>query len=566
MHRKDLLFDLAERGLVRVEEAERALEKAEFSSLPLDEALVEAGLVEPEKLAGALAAIYGLPYVDLAGEQVDSGVRSMLPLEVSRNYAVLVVGLEGNRLRLAMADPLDVNAEDVVTFVTGLAVDRVVASRRAIALLVESAARGGEEPILQGLLGKLDSENVEFLEEETGAEDYRDNDGPIIQVVNTLISDAVACSASDIHIEPQASGLHVRYRQDGLLRFICQLPRKSQKAIISRIKLMAQMDIAESRIPQDGRFRVLIDGNQVDIRANTLPAIYGEKVVMRLLDQSQALFPLQGLGLDGPKLDVMRRMLATSQGMILVTGPTGSGKTSSLYACLNELNTVERNIITVEDPVEFQVAQLTQVSIRPKQGLDFTKSLRAILRQDPDVIMVGEIRDLETAEIAFHAAQTGHLVLSTLHTNSASATVARLAHMGMQPFVLASTLLGILAQRLARRICAGCRAETVPDPTLLELMASSSYATPPEKFYKGAGCSVCSGTGYKGRVALFELLEMGGDVRRAVIAGLDERAIEEMAVASGMASLADDGMAKVGRGETTLEEVVRVATGGKKGG
>ena len=565
MHRKDLLFDLAERGLVKVAEAEMALERTDLASMPLDEALVAAGLVDPEMLAQALASIYGLLYVSLESFEVEPQVMSMLPADVCRNYAVMVVGLEGSRLRLAMADPLDVNAEDVVTYVTGLGVDRLVTSRLSIKRKLEAIGKAGEEPLLKGLLGKLDAQTLELVEDESPSDEYRESDGPIIQLVNTLIGDAVATSTSDIHIEPQATGVHVRYRQDGLLRSICHLPRKSQKALISRVKLMAQMDIAESRIPQDGRFRVVHEGKRIDLRANTLPSVLGEKVVLRLLDQSVALFPLNDIGLDAAQLADCRRLLSTSQGMLMVTGPTGSGKTSSLYACLNELNTVERNIVTVEDPVEFQVPQLTQVGIRPKQGLDFGRALRAILRQDPDVIMVGEIRDLETAEIAFHAAQTGHLVLSTLHTNSAAATIARLGHMGMPPFVVASSLLGILAQRLARRICAGCRERTEPEPTLLEMMKGSCYLPPPTEFYKGAGCKTCSGTGYKGRVALFELLEMHGDVRRAVIEGAEEREVEQKAVAGGMVCLADDGMRKVGLGLTTLEEVVRVATGGKKG-
>ncbi len=565
MHRKDLLFDLAERGLVKVEQAEQALENPQFSTMPLDEALVEAQLVDPERLAQALSTIYGLKYVDLDSLEIEPKIRSLLPRDVCRNYGVVPVGMEGSRLQLAMADPLDVNAEDVVTFVTGLSVERRVASRAAIRRLVETSSQSDDGPVLQRILGKLDSQAAELVEEETSSDEYRESDGPIIQLVNTLIGDGVACSASDIHIEPQANSVNVRYRQDGLLRAICSLPRRSQKAMVSRIKLMAQLDIAESRVPQDGRFKILCEGREVDIRANTLPSVYGEKVVLRLLDQSVALLPLDALGLDSVALVRCRQLLSTSQGMIMVTGPTGSGKTSTLYACLNELNTVERNIVTVEDPVEFQVPQLTQVAIRPKQGLDFGKSLRAILRQDPDVIMVGEIRDLETAEIAFHAAQTGHLVLSTLHTNSAAATVARLGHMGMPPFVLASSLLGILAQRLARRICSGCREKVEPDLTLLGMLQDSSYGTLPTTFYKGKGCTSCSGTGYKGRVALFELLEMRGDVRKAVIAGASESEIEERAVASGMVSLIDDGLQKIESGQTTVEEVIRVATGGKKG-
>lgn len=571
MHHKDLLLFLHERGLLEWEKADRVLSGGEFADLaPLD-ALVSAGLLSPGTVARTLAEVYCLPYLDLKTAEVSPKVMALLPREHALNHCVIPVAIENERLILAMADPVDVVAEDVVKLVTGLPIDRVVAARSQILELL------GEEPLnsdseeafeaeLSGVLEKLVVEGLNFepqAEDDLEAIESEANEAPVIHLVNMILKDCLRLRASDIHIEPQEEKVQVRFRIDGLLRPICELPKKVQRAVASRIKLVSGLDISEKRRPQDGRTQLRIKSQSINFRTSTLPSYYGEKVVMRLLRADPALMNLSNLGFDSKDLARLTGMLDSSQGMVLVTGPTGSGKTSTLYASLGRLNQPHKNVVTVEDPVEYQLENLTQVSINNKAGLTFQAALKAILRQDPDVVMLGEIRDFESAEMAFHAAQTGHLVLSTLHTNSAPATLTRLVQMGLPRFLLTSSLLGIVAQRLVRKLCQECKIEVQPPEILLQAARAGTKRDLPTCYFTAPGCGHCDGTGYSGRIGLYEVFPLTDSMRALILEGASEAQLEAHAGELGVYNLLEDGLRKVERGLTTLEELMRVARSGR---
>ncbi|MBE3575609.1 MAG: type II secretion system ATPase GspE, partial [Firmicutes bacterium] len=528
----------------------------------------------------------GIPHVDLSRTPVDPRALQLVPERVAREERCLPIAINGQRLTLAVADPFNVVALDEVRQITGMEIQLVLVGEsdleRALAQhygLRDVAAVAQE--VLAAVPAQPGPGRGDALaggsepDEEPDVERLRQmvEEAPIVRLVNVIISQAVRERASDIHIEPQEHDVRIRYRVDGLLREAMSAPRRTHPGLVSRIKVLAKLDIAQRRLPQDGQIRTRVEGKELDIRVATLPTVYGEKVVLRLLSRDGNLLDLQALGFSAANLQQVEHALSRPYGMILVTGPTGSGKTTTLYAALSRLNATERNIITVEDPVEYSLPGVNQIQVNPKAGLDFATALRAILRQDPDVIMVGEIRDQETARIAVQAALTGHLVLSTLHTNDAAGTLTRLVDMGIEPYLVASALVCVVAQRLVRRVCPDCRESYVPDEAEWEVVsgidgpalaqggsgAGEAGVPRPDKpvLYRGRGCGRCGQTGYAGRLAIHEVITVSADLRRHLLAGEPAEAIAEAAVAHGMVRLRQDGLAKALAGQTTLAEVLR---------
>ena len=512
----------------------------------------------------------GLEAIRLTPEDVRADLIGSMPLEVLINYKLLPLSRTGFEITLAMADPLDVVGEDIIRQITGCRVLRVVAKTSEIMAALQGNL-GPPESVIESLLQRIpDLGGITYLEVPTEDEapdpaTQLEEQGPVIQLVNSIIGDAIRMGASDIHVEPQKESLRVRYRIDGSLRVMMELPKRVQSACLSRLKLMAGIDISESRKPQDGRARVRVSGREIDLRVSSLPTFRGERVVLRILDTQAVVVQIDQLGFAPADYAKLNDVLQSSQGLVLCTGPTGSGKTSTLYSALVRLNEVSDNIITVEDPVEYQLGGISQVQVHVRAGLTFAAALRSILRQDPDIVLIGEIRDLETAEIAVQAAQTGHLVLSTLHTNDALSTVSRLVLMGVAPYMLASSLLCIIAQRLVRRLCPHCCRAATPTEGASRILALASL-TPPSQVKEAVGCDKCHHVGYKGRLGLFEILQVTDRVRELLLAGAAERELEVVARQEGMHSLLEDGLSKCAQGHTSLEEVLKVITVRQAGG
>lgn len=504
---------------------------------------------DPREIAGQL----GMPFQErLEDSACDDSLLTRLPLAFARSRCLLPLRVEQGRLLLALADPLDLLSQDEVAKRYGLPVSAIVIPREELLAAVNrcyARTAGSASDVVATLVAEDLSAVATELASPRDLLDLTD-EAPVIRLLNAMLFQAVKERASDIHIEPFERSLEVRFRIDGILRLRLEPPKLLQEALISRVKIMASLNIAEKRLPQDGRFKVLVAGNEVDIRVSLIPTMYGERTVLRLLDRAQGVRSLREIGFSDRDRQLMERLVARTSGILLVTGPTGSGKTTTLYAALSGINRQERNLITIEDPIEYQLAGVGQIQVNPRIELTFAAGLRSILRQDPDVIMVGEIRDAETAEIAMQASLTGHLVLSTLHTNDAATAVTRLIDMGIEPFMVASSLTGILAQRLVRTICPHCRESYRPERQLLPGQ--------PELLYRGRGCEHCFGQGTLGRTGIYELLtidaELCGMITRRATAG----EIREYALAHGMRSLRDDGLAKAAAGITTLEEVLRV--------
>jgi type IV pilus assembly protein PilB len=553
---------LLSEGLITQAQLDAALKAQAERGLPLGQLLVEDGAVTDAVLMGALARQLGLEFVDLAEYPIDRGAVALLPEAMARRLLALPVTWAEDRLIVAMADPGNVLAVDDLRAVTGADVHVVVATRTQ---LVEAIDR----------FHRLDAEVDEVAqiaaEELAGDDDTRSGqdgvareaveDAPIVKFVNLLIAQAVADRASDIHVEPTETDLRIRFRVDGVLHEVMHSPRSIQGGVISRLKVMADINIAERRIPQDGRISLNVAGKGIDLRVATLPTVYGEKVVMRILDKTQARLSLPDLGFHPAVLPRFEACFRKPYGTILVTGPTGSGKSTTLYATLNVLNSTDKNVITVEDPVEYRLPGVNQVQVNPKAGLTFASALRSILRSDPDIVLVGEIRDRETATIAIEASLTGHLVLSTLHTNDAASTPMRLVEMGVEPFLVISALDCVVAQRLARKLCDRCREEY--EPTHGELTeagwpAALLKAEGPPLLYRAVGCAACSRTGYRGRLAVHEVMVMSEEIRRMVVERYSSDEIKKTALAQGMLTLREDGLVKVAQGKTTLEELFRV--------
>jgi type IV pilus assembly protein PilB len=548
---------LLSEGLITQAQLDAALKAQAERGLPIGQLLVEDGALTEAVLMGALARQLGLEFVDLAEYPIDRGAVSLLPEAMARRLLALPVTWAEDRLVVAMADPGNVLAIDDMRAVTGSEITIVVATRSQLAEAIDRFHRLDAEV---DEVAQIAAEELAVDDDDAVAREGVE-DAPIVKFVNLLIAQAVADRASDIHVEPTETDLRIRFRVDGVLHEVMHSPRSIQGGVISRLKVMADINIAERRIPQDGRISLNVAGTGVDLRVATLPTVYGEKVVMRILDKTQARLSLSDLGFHPAVLPRFEACFRKPYGTVLVTGPTGSGKSTTLYATLNVINSVDKNVITVEDPVEYRLPGVNQVQVNPKAGLTFASALRSILRSDPDIVLVGEIRDRETATIAIEASLTGHLVLSTLHTNDAASTPMRLVEMGVEPFLVISALDCVVAQRLARKLCDRCREEY--EPTHAELTeagwpAALLKAEGPPMLYRAVGCAACSRTGYRGRLAVHEVMVMSEEIRRMVVERYSSDDIKKTALSQGMLTLREDGLVKVAQGKTTLEELFRV--------
>jgi type IV pilus assembly protein PilB len=537
---------LIETGDLTAEEAGEILGIAAETGRHVDDVLHEQ---KPQTTAPRGLAY---PFVDLIDTQIDLQAVSLVPDTLARRHCVLPLGFDGDRLILALADPLNVIALDDVRTVVGRELRLVLAEQSAIRdtwVRLSSLDRKAES---------LLEEAAPEEEEDTTPDFDSAEDAPIVRAINQIIAQAVQQRASDLHIEPQEHDVRVRYRLDGVLRDIMRIPRSLHSGVTSRLKVMAELNIAEKRIPQDGRMTVTVEGKPIDLRVATVPSVWGEEVILRVLDRSSSLLTLRDLGFFEETLASYDKAFRKPYGAILVVGPTGSGKSTTLYSTLSVVNDVSRKIITVEDPVEFRLHGISQIHVNPKAGLSFATALRSILRSDPDVVMVGEIRDTETARIAIEAAMTGHLVFSTLHTNDAPSAITRLVEMGVEPFLVASAVECVLAQRLARKLCERCKVPYSPAP---ELLMENGIDDPDVVFFRAMGCNQCSNTGYSGRLALVELMLVSEEIEKLTVERASSEVIRRTATSQGMRSLREDGMLKVLAGTTSLEEVLRIVEG-----
>jgi type IV pilus assembly protein PilB len=566
---------LLEKGLIDEGQLRAALEHQKANSVMLGTSLVRLGFLNDGQVMAALSQQYGLAAVDLASLEVDPKVVKLITLDMALKHKVLPIRRLGSVVRLVMADPTNVLAIDEIKFRTGFNIDPVVATETALDDAIRkhygNVAEQEHEKELAGINSLIDEAQAESLELEVEDDgtlslgqlelEKAADEAPIVKLVNFLLSDAVRRDASDIHMEPFEKEYRIRYRIDGILQPIMSPPLRFRDAIISRVKILAKLDIAEKRLPQDGRIMVRLMKNgkkkQLDLRVSVLPSLRGEKIVMRLLDKDNLQLDMTKLGFEADSLAKVQKAIAKPFGMVLVTGPTGSGKTNTLYSAVSQLNTPGTNIVTAEDPVEFEMPGITQVQMKDQIGLNFAQALRSFLRQDPNIILVGEIRDFETAEIAIKAALTGHMVLSTLHTNDAPSTISRLMNMGIEAFLVATSVHLICAQRLVRRICPKCK---VQEEVARQFLRESGYTREEAEYvrvYKGAGCPACDGKGYKGRTGLYEVLEVTDDIRDLILNGASAMELRKKAIEQGMLTLRRSGLIKVAAGITTLEEVYR---------
>jgi type IV pilus assembly protein PilB len=546
---------LLERGLVTHDQLNGAVEEQQRLGRSLGRVLVDLGVLTEAQLVAALAAQIGMQFVDLTDYSVDGSAVSRVPDGVCRRHTAMPIGYEDGKLLVAMADPANVFALDDIRAISGLEVKPVVATKPDVLAAINKYHRGDAE--MDDLTMALDASS----EDDDDLSKIKEvvEDAPIVKFVNLLITQAIQDRASDIHIEPAERDLRVRFRIDGVLHEVMRSPKTITSGVTSRLKIMADINIAERRIPQDGRLSVTSNGKKIDLRVATLPTVWGEKIVMRILDNSTAMLKLSDLGFSDPNYEVYSKSFIKPYGMILVTGPTGSGKSTTLYATLNIVSKPEVNVITVEDPVEYRLPGINQVQTNVKAGLTFAAALRSILRSDPDIVLLGEIRDGETAHIAVEAALTGHLVLSTLHTNDAPSAIVRLTEMGIEPFLVGSALDCVLAQRLARKLCPKCKEAYVPTP---EMLKSNRFPWQDgmdlPTIYRPVGCANCSKTGYKGRIALHEVMAVDEEIERLTVEHASSMVIGRHAVEAGMITLRHDGLLKVMSGVTSIEEIYRV--------
>lgn len=558
----DRLGDILIReGLITRDQLTAALAEQKSSGHRLGYVLVKLGLVQELEVTKILARQYRMPAVDLTRFEVDPKILKLVPADFTQKHVVLPLKREGRTLTVAMADPTNTGVLDDLKFITRYDLFPVIAGEYTLRNLIEKHYESSDEQMqtllkeMEGL-GDSDVEVVEEQEDEAATQ-AQINDAPVVKLINGILTDAVKRGASDIHIEPFEHEIRVRYRIDGALLEVMKPPVKMKAALTSRIKILSQLNIAERRVPQDGRLKLKIGNKVIDFRVSTLPVIYGEKIVLRILDKGNLTLDLSKFGFEPrAEQDLMRNIL-NPYGMVLVTGPTGSGKTTTLYSALSRVNTIETNIMTAEDPVEYNLMGINQVLVRNEIGLTFAAALKAFLRQDPNIIMIGEIRDLETGGIAIKAALTGHLVLSTLHTNDAPSTITRMIDMGIEAFNVASAVNLVVAQRLVRRICKECKAAHTYTDVELSALGENLEEYRKIPFMKGTGCDVCNGTGYKGRAGLYEVMALSPELRRLILRGGSVAEIREQAVLDGMLTLRMDGMKKVERGVTTLEEVIK---------
>jgi type IV pilus assembly protein PilB len=552
-------------GAITREQLERALTEAKAQGTRLGYALVKLGYIGEPDLALALARQHRVPAVDLDRAKLDPKLLRLIPSDVAMKHLVVPLRRIGRTLTVAMSDPGDIGAIDDLKFITRFEIEPVIAGEFTLRKVVEREYDVADER-MQDLLKQFDQDSdIEVLEEEeeeltVGALQAQVEDAPVVKLINGVLHDAVARGASDIHFECYEKEVRVRYRMDGVLQEIMRPPPKMKAALISRFKILSDLNIAERRLPQDGRIKLRVGKRVIDFRVSTLPTLFGEKIVLRILDKGNLALDLETFGMEPKAQTDFMRAILNPYGMVLVTGPTGSGKTTTLYSALSKINTPEVNILTAEDPVEYNLHGINQVQVRSEIGMTFAAALRAFLRQDPNIIMVGEIRDIETGSIAIKAALTGHLVLSTLHTNDAPSTITRMVDMGIEPFNVASAVNLITAQRLVRRICSHCKeAVTYPDEYI-----QAAHLAPEDAditFYRGRGCDECSGSGYRGRQGLYEVMAMSPTLRRMILQGASTADLRDQAISEGMLTLRMDGMLKIRRGITTLEEVVKETAG-----
>ena len=555
---------LLREGLINREDLDQALQQQKETGTRLGFALVTNGKLSEADLTRVLSQQYRVPAVDLSETEIDAKILKLVPADFASKHLILPLRRVGRTLTVAMANPTDLSVIDDLKFVTRFDVDAVVAGeftlRKAIDRYYEISNDG-----LGDLLDEWEEEDVELVEEEefefsTSQLAAQVEEAPVVRLINGILTDAVKRGASDVHIEPYEHEVRVRYRIDGTLREIVKPPLRMKAALTSRVKILADLNIAERRVPQDGRIKLKIGRRIIDFRVSTLPVLFGEKIVLRILDKGNLALDLEKFGMSPKAEKDFLNAIAQPYGMVLVTGPTGSGKTTTLYSALNRINTDDTNIMTAEDPVEYNLHGINQVQVRTEIGMSFAKALRAFLRQDPNIIMVGEIRDLETGSIAVKAALTGHLVLSTLHTNDAASTVTRMIDMGIEPFNVASAVNLITAQRLVRRICENCKVETTYESSLLDASGFNSDDIRSIKFFRGEGCDACNDTGYAGRQGLYEVMDMSSTLRQLVLTGASNDKLKAAAVADGMVTLRMDGLQKVRDGITTLDEVIKETT------
>ncbi|MGE5190365.1 MAG: ATPase, T2SS/T4P/T4SS family [Gemmatimonadota bacterium] len=554
---------LVETGLITKDNLDKALAAQQSMGKRVGEVIVEMGLATEEEIAQALAVQLGVPILDLTETPVEPQAIELIAEKVARRHLLLPVVVEQGQLHVAMADPLSFEAMEDVRFASGYTIKASVATRSQILWAIDHHYHLGAS--MNGIVKDIAEERMVEVVHDAKEGDPRDADdlrkrseaAPVIRMVNLIVAEAAGQGASDIHVEPTKSSLQIRDRVDGVLRKSLDLPKWVQGAVISRIKIMAKMDISEKRLPQDGRISVRVGGKVLDLRVSTMPAAFGEKVVIRVLDPSGAFIPLESMGLPPEDLGQVESLIRSPHGIILVTGPTGCGKTTTLYSALNRIKSEDLNITTIEDPIEYEMPGINQVAVQEKIGLTFASTFRALLRQDPDVVMVGEMRDLETATIAMQAALTGHLVLSTLHTNSTVSTISRLRNLGIPSYLIASTVVGIVAQRLVRLVCPKCRVEDVPAEKDVERFGLAQGGGKTAVF-RGSGCPACGGTGYRGRTGVFEVLPFTQKIRDLVTANASEHDIRQAAVAKGMTTLGQAALDKVKAGATTLAELYNI--------
>jgi len=548
---------------IKQENLDEALRIQAEKSGKLGEILVKMKCMTEDDLLRALSSQLDIEYIEkLTAVEIDHDLVLKVPINFAKKYELVPLGKNGNSIRVAIANPMNTFALDDLGILLGMRIKPIISSSKEILDAINRVHEKKSEKA-ESMMDGLEEESLDSLahELEEEPEDLLDvtDEAPIIKLVNSLLFQAVKERASDIHIEPFEKELSVRFRVDGVLYEVIKPPKRFQSSVVSRVKIMGGLNIAEKRLPQDGRIRLKIAGKDIDIRLSTVPTAYGERIVMRLLDRSSILLGLEEIGIEGDKLAVIEKLITRANGMLLVTGPTGSGKTTTLYAALSKVNSPEKNIITIEDPIEYQLKGVGQIQVNPKIDLTFANGLRSILRQDPDIIMVGEIRDAETAEIAIHSSLTGHLVLSTLHTNDAPGAITRLVDMGIEPFLVSSSLTAVIAQRLVRIVCNNCKESFKPRPEELKKVGVSALNKYSDMlFYHGKGCPMCLNTGYRGRTGIYELLLMDDQIRSMILKDSDSNVIKKLAVSTGMESLRDDGLRKASEGMTTLEEVVRV--------
>jgi len=554
---------LLREGLITQEQLRKALLEQKNTGMRLGYTLVKLGFIEETEVSKMLARQYRMPAVDLSRFEVDPKILKLLPPDIATKHTVLPLKREGRTLTVAIADPNNVTAIEDIKFITRCDVFPVIAGEYTLRNAIDRYYQQSDAQ-LQSLLKSVEAEeeDLELVEdqedEDVKKEDLAD-DAPVVKLINGLLTDAVKRGASDIHIEPFEHEMRVRYRVDGALQEVMKPPVKMRAALTSRVKIMAQLNIAERRVPQDGRIKLKMGTRVIDFRVSTLPVLFGEKIVLRILDKGNLTLDLKTFGFEPQAEGDLLKAILNPYGMVLVTGPTGSGKTTTLYSALSRINQIDVNIMTAEDPVEYNLLGINQVLVRNEVGMTFAAALKAFLRQDPNIIMVGEIRDLETGSIAIKAALTGHLVLSTLHTNDAPSTITRMVDMGIEPFNVASAVNLIVAQRLVRRICKECKREHEYSNEEMHAFAIDRKVGP---FFKGAGCDTCAGTGYRGRQGLYEVMALTSPLRREILKGASTEELRDLAVKEGMLTLRMDGMVKVKKGVTTLEEVVKETAAG----